>query len=64
MVEVDRGVVDAVDRFRAPADFVPRVGTVCDYPTNEFCEFCEGRASIPYSSVSSVTVAPHYPVLL
>ena len=64
VVEVDRGVVDAVDRFRAPADFVPRVGTVCDYPTNEFCEFCEGRASIPYSSVSSVTVAPHYPVLL
>ena len=43
---------------------VPRVGTVCDYPTNEFCEFCEGRAAIPYSSVSSVTVAPHYPVLL
>ena len=64
VVEVDRGVVDAVDRFRAPADFVPRVGTVCDYPTNEFCEFCEGRAAIPYSSVSSVTVAPHYPVLL
>ena len=43
---------------------IPGVVTVCSYPTDDFCEFCDRRATIPYTSVSSVTVAPQYPTLL
>ena len=43
---------------------IPGVVTVCSYPTEVTCEFCDRSSTIPYTSVSSVTVAPQYPILL
>ena len=34
------------------------------YPSEDLCELCDRSATIPYTSVSSVTVAPQNPTLL